>query len=148
MLYDLTNPLQAENFKKRCNALFKKQCIVELTEKKPQRTLSQNSYLHAALGYFALEMGERLEDVKKWYFKLEANSDIFTRETVDKITGRKRVFLRSSSDLSVDEMTTAIERFRNWAVTVPDPPVYIPSPEEHRLVTQMEIEVMKGKNYL
>ena len=147
MLYDLSNELQAQNFKKRCNALYSKKCIVDLTEKKPQRTMSQNSYLHAALGYFALQLGYSLEEVKEWYFKETVNPHLFVRQKRDTITGQYRNFLRSSSDLTVDEMTEAIERFRNWAVTI-DPPVYIPSPEEHKLVTQMEIEVMKNRTFL
>lgn len=148
MFYDLTNPLQAQNFKERCRALYKKKCIVELTERKPQRTLAQNSYLHAALGFFALETGYSLEEVKKWFFKQEVNPDMFIRKKRDSITGKERAYLRSSKDLSTEEMTVAIEKFRNWAVTVPDPPVYIPSPEEHRLVEQMQIEVRRGAKYL
>lgn len=147
MIYDLSNELQAENFKKRCNSLFQKKCIVELTEKKPQRTLSQNSYLHAALGFFGLQIGYTLEEVKQWYFKETVNPMLFVRQKKDPITGEVRKYLRSSSDLTIDEMTTAIERFRNWAVTI-DPPVYIPSPEEHRLVSQMEMEVVKARNYI
>lgn len=64
----------------------------------------------------------------------------------DRITGEMRKTFRSSSDLDTAEMTTAIERFRNWAADVAG--VYIPSPEEHRLVEQMEIEVQRAKLYL
>lgn len=146
MLYDLQNDLQAENFKKRVNALFKKRCIVELTEKKPQRTLKQNAYLHAALGYFGMQFGYTIEEVKTWYFKDTCNSELFVRYKTDSITGMQRKALRSSAELTSDEMTVAIERFRNWAADVAG--VYIPSPEEHRLVEQMEIEVMRGRMYL
>ncbi len=147
MLYDLSIELQAENFKKRCNALFLKKCIVDLTEKKPQRTLRQNAYLHAALGYFGLQFGYTIKEVKEWYFKETCNPDLFVRKVYDPLTGKERVVLRSSADLTVEEMTTAIERFRNWAVQI-DPPVYIPSPEEHRMVEQMEREVQIAKLYL
>lgn len=146
MLYDLSIELQAENFKKRCNALFKKRCVVELTERKPQRTLRQNAYLHAALGYFGLQFGYRIEEVKDWYFKETCNGDLFIRKVTDVITGEERKILRSSSDLTTDEMTLAIERFRNWASDVAG--VYIPSPDEHRLVEQMEMETQRAKLYL
>lgn len=146
MLYDLSNELQAKNFKKRCNALYQKKCIVDLTEKKPQRTLSQNAYLHVALGYFGLQLGYETKEVKDWYFKETVNPQLFVRTKRDPITGEMRKQLRSSSDLTVDEMTTAIERFRNWSAEKAG--IYIPSPEEHRLVTEMEIEVMKAKTYL
>lgn len=146
MLYDLSNPLQAENFKKRCNLLYSKKCIVDLTEKKPQRTRSQNSYLHAILGYFGLQFGYTTEEVKTWYFKEECNPDIFVREITDTITGSQRKKLRSSADLNTEEMSLAIERFRDWAAKSAG--VYIPSSEEHLLVEQMEVEVERGKYYL
>ena len=146
MLYDLSNELQAENFKKRCNALFKRRCIVDLTEKKPQRTLRQNAYLHAALGYFGLQFGYRIEEVKDWYFKEVCNPDLFVRRVADRITGEERKVLRSSSELDTEQMTVAIERFRNWASETAG--VYIPSPEEHRLVEQMEMETLRARLYL
>lgn len=146
MLFDLQNELQAENFKKRCNALFKKKSVVELTEKRPQRTLRQNSYLHAALGYFGMQFGYKLDEVKTWYFKETCNPELFVRYKTDSITGEQRKVHRSSAELTTDEMTLAIERFRNWAADAAG--VYIPSPEEHRLVEQMEIEVMRGRAYI
>lgn len=148
MLYDLSNPLQAKNFKERCNALYKKKCVVELKERKKQRTLSQNAYLHAILGFFALETGYSENEVKKWFFKSEVNPDIFIRYKQDGITGKKRAYLRSSKELTTEEMSIAIDRFRNWAVTVPDPPIYIPSPEEHNLVMCMCNEVEMNSRYL
>lgn len=146
MLYDLSNELQAANFKKRCNALFRRRCVVEMTEKKPQRTIRQNSYLHAALGYFGLQFGYRLEEVKSWYFKELCNPDLFVRKIQDVITGEERTVLRSTAELDVEQMTLAIERFRNWASETAG--VYIPSPDEHRLVEQMEIEAQRAKIYL
>lgn len=144
MLYDLSNPLQCENFKVKADALAKKGGIVELTEKKQQRTSNQNRYLHCALAYFGLEIGEQMEYVKKNYFKILCNKDIFIRETEDKYLGKIKV-LRSSADLDTEEMTIALERFRNWAA---GEGVYIPSPEEHLLIQQMEIEISRNRQYL
>lgn len=144
MLYDLGNPLQCENFKLKSEFLAKKGCIVELTEKKPQRSSNQNRYLHSILSYFGLEVGETAEYVKKNYFKILCNKDIFIREIEDKYLGKLKV-LRSSADLDTEEMTTAIQRFRNWAA---GEGVYIPSSEEHLMVQQMEIEISRNKMYL
>lgn len=144
MLYDLSNPLQCENFKVKAEALAKKGGIVELTEKKLQRTASQNRYLHSILAYFALEVGETAEYVKMNYFKLLCNRDLFVREVDDKFAGKIRV-VRSSSELDTEEMTRAIERYRNWAASEG---VYIPSPEEHLMVQQMEIEISRNRQYL
>lgn len=144
MLYDLSNPLQNESFGVKAEALRKKGCIVELTEKKPQRTANQNRYLHSILAYFGLEVGETAEYVKRYYFKLLCNKDTFVVEKEDKFHGKIQV-LRSSADLDTAEMTVCIERFRNWAS---GEGVYIPSPEEHLLVQQMEIEISRSRMYL
>jgi hypothetical protein len=144
MLYDLSNPLQCENFRVKAEALAKKGVIVELTEKKPQRSSAQNRYLHSILAYFGLEVGETAEYVKKHYFKILCNKDIFIREVDDKFLGKINI-LRSSADLDTEEMTTAIERYRNWCAAQG---VYIPSPEEHLMVQQMEIEISRNKQYL
>jgi hypothetical protein len=144
MLYDLNNPLQCENFRVKAEALAKKGVIVELTEKKPQRSSAQNRYLHSILAYFGLEVGETAEYVKKHYFKILCNKDIFIREVDDKFLGKINI-LRSSADLDTEEMTTAIERYRNWCAAQG---VYIPSPEEHLMVQQMEIEISRNKQYL
>ena len=144
MLYDLSNPLQNESFKVKAEALSRKGAIVELTEKKPKRTNLQNAYLHTALSYFAGKVGEDMEYVKKNYFKILCNKEIFIREVEDKYLGKIKV-LRSSADLDTEEMTRAIERFRNWAASEGE---YIPSPDEHRLVQLMEIEVSRNKLYL
>jgi len=144
MLYDLSNPLQNENFKVKSEALSKKGCIVELTEKKPQRSLQANKYLHVILAYFGLQIGETMEYVKKHYYKILCNKDTFIREVDDKYLGKVKV-LRSSADLDSDEFSLTITRFRDWAATEG---IYIPSSDEHLMVQQMEIEVSRNKMYL
>ncbi|MBD5374328.1 MAG: hypothetical protein HDR77_02475 [Bacteroides sp.] len=144
-LYDLSNPLHAQNFRLRSDALLRKQCVVELTEKKPQRTTQQNRYLHAALGYFGALTGNTLDYVKRYYFKAHCNPDLFIIEKNDPLLGIVRT-LRSSADLTTEEMTLAIERFRNWAAQ--DAEIYIPSPDEHRLVQMMEVEAGRARLYL
>lgn len=145
MMYDLNNPLQCESFKAKAEYLAKKGVIVELTEKKQQRSDNQNRYLHVILGYVALEFGETLEYVKENYFKKLCNRDLFVIEKEDKRIGRKIIDTRSSAELDTGEMTTAIERFRNWAASEG---CYIPSPEEHKMVLMMEMEISRNKQYL
>lgn len=145
MLYDMSNPLQCESFKVKAEALATKGWgIVEMTEKKPQRSSNQNRYLHSILAYFGLEVGETGEYVKRHYFKILCNKDIFVREIEDKFLGKIKV-LRSSADLDTLEMTTCIERFRNWAA---GEGIYIPSPDEHLMIQQMEIEISRNRQYL
>lgn len=146
MLYNLSNPLQREQFKARSAMLLEKSNgIVELTEKKPRRSNQQNAYLHVILGYFAMETGNTLEWVKQQYFKKMVNADIFIREQEDKWLGRMKV-LRSSADLDSAEMTTAIDRFRNWSSS--EAGIYLPSANEEDMLSLMEIEISRYKQYL
>lgn len=146
MLYNLSNPLQREQFKARSAMLLdKSNGIVELTEKKPRRSNQQNAYLHVILGYFAMETGNTLEWVKQQYFKKLVNADIFIREQEDKWLGRMKV-LRSSAELDSSEMTTAIDRFRNWASS--EAGVYLPSANEDEMLALMEVEIARYKQYL
>lgn len=145
MIYDMDNPLHREQFLARAKALSKRKCIVELTEKKPCRSSPQNRYLHLALGYFATQTGNTMEYVKEKYFKILCNKGIFLREAEDKYLGKVR-YLRSSASLDTAEMTTAIERFRNWSSS--EAGIYIPAPDEDRLLQLMEIEMERNKQYL
>ncbi|GAE15735.1 hypothetical protein JCM6292_2058 [Bacteroides pyogenes JCM 6292] len=144
MQYDGNNPLHVEQARTRLEQLIKNKKVFELTEKKPKRGLSQNRYLHTILGFFACETGNTLEWVKQQYFKKLVNPAMFIREKEDKYLGTIKV-LRSSADLDTAEMTTAIERFRNWASAEG---IYLPSPDEERILQLMEIEIERNKHYL
>lgn len=142
-LYDLSNPLQYESFRTRAEYLAKRGGVVELTEKKPRRTNKQNAYLHTILAYFGSEVGETMEYVKLNYFKLYCNRELFVREVDDARIGKTRI-IRSSAELDTSEMTTAIERFRNWAASEG---IYIPSADEERMVQLMEVEVSRNRYF-
>lgn len=145
MLYDLSNILDRERFKRRANDLFKKQCVVDLTERKCKRTSSQNRYLHLILGYYAIETGNTLEYVKREYFKRLCNPDIFRVTTEDRWLG-VITYYRSSADLTTKEMTDAIERFRNWSSGTCG--IYLPSSDEYPFLQSLEVELDKHKQYL
>ena len=145
MIYDTSNPLDKANFLLRANKLAESGKIVELTEKKPRRSLPQNKYLHVILAYFGAQTGNTLEWVKQQYYKKLVNPDLFIREKEDKYLGRIKV-LRSSADLDTAEMSLSIERFRNWAAQ--EAGIYIPSADEAILIQQMEIEIERSKEFL
>lgn len=124
------------------NKLISRRVIVEVIVKRSDkfRTGEQNRYLHLCLQFFAAQYGCSLEEVKVSFYKKEANADIFIREN-----DRGNAYLRSSADLSVDEMSQSIDRFRNWSAAVAG--IYIPdSSEQARKWMQQEIE--KNKAYL
>ena len=145
MVYDTSNPLDKANFLLRAKKLADKGAIIELTEKKPRRTLSQNSYLHVTIAYFASQYGCTTEWAKQRYFKQLVNPELFVREKDDEFLGRGK-YLRSSADLDVSEMSLAIDRWRNWCSM--EASIYIPSADEVILIQQMEIEIERNKEFL
>lgn len=145
MIYNTSNPLDKANFLLRANKLAESGKIVELTEKKPRRSLPQNKYLHVILAYFGTQTGNTLEWVKQQYYKKLVNPDLFIREKEDKYLGKIKV-LRSSADLDTAEMSLSIERFRNWSAQ--EAGIYIPSADEAILIQQMEIEIERNKDFL
>lgn len=145
MIYNTSNPLDKANFLLRAKKLAESGVIVDLTEKKPRRSLPQNKYLHVILAYFGAQTGNTTEWVKQQYYKKLVNPDLFICEKEDKYLGRIKV-LRSSADLDTSEFSLSIERFRNWAAQTAG--IYIPSSKEHYLIQQMEIEIERNKKFL
>jgi hypothetical protein len=145
MNYDLNIQIDRERFKRRVNALYAAKKLVELKEYKPQRTDRQNRYLHVILGEFAMETGCTLDWVKREYFKKICNPSIFLIKKQDKYAGDVE-FLRSSAELTTEEMTTAIERFRNWSVA--EAGIYLPAPNEHEYLDAIEREMQYKKEWL
>lgn len=113
MWYNLKNPLEIDKFKDRVTELRNKGAVVELTEKRA-RSLQANKYLHLMLSKFALEYGYTLDEVKTHFYKVTVNPDIYVRERVDKFSGEIYKYVRSSAELTSDEMSKSIEAFREF----------------------------------
>lgn len=145
MIYNLSNPLDAQNAKTRLEMLIKRGSVVVLTEKKAKRSLPQSAYLHLLLGYFASQTGNTLEWVKQQYYKRCCNPDIFICERDDKFLGRVK-YVRSSADLNTEEMAISIERFRNWSSA--EAGIYLPEATNAAHIAALQIEVEKYKTYL
>lgn len=116
MVYDLNTDIDRKRFKHRVNALYGRRALVECSERKPQRTGKQNRYLHVILGEFAMQTGNPMRYVKQEYFKRLCNPELFVHVEYDKLAKKDVERLRSSRDIDTGEMTTAIERFRNWGL--------------------------------
>lgn len=145
MIFNLDNNFERQKFKEYCNMQYQKKGIVEVKRKHRQRSTSQNSYLHVLLGYFASEFGYSMEEVKYELFKKKVNPDIFKVERVNK-RGQKITAIRSSRDLDTVEMTTAIERFRNWSSAVAG--LYLPAPNEQDALIYAQQQMEQYENYL
>lgn len=144
MILDLNNDFDREKFKTRCDFLLDKRKVVELTEK-TGRSGKQNNYLYLILSVFSLDYGESVEFVKQRFFKELCNPEIFVRTKYDKLLG-ETTYLRSSADLSKDEMVTAIDRFKVWASK--EAGIFLPDAfdEQERLEILRQID--RNKRYL
>ena len=143
MVYDLSSDFQRKAFLARVDNLMEKAAVVELTEK-AFRTPNQNRYLHLLLGVVAMETGNTLADVKEYYFKGVVNPDIFHRQHRDKM-GNYIDSIRSTADLSKEEMSMAIDRFKRWGA---ENGIYLPNPGDESLLRDIEIEMGRNRAYL
>lgn len=143
MQYNLATELDQERFVNRANALLQKGVVVELTEK-TFRSPNQNRYLHLLIGVIAMDTGVGLEYAKREYFKKLVNRDIFVIKKSDKFAGEIED-LRSSADLTIEEMSMAIDRFKRWGA---ENGFYMPNPEDTALLKEIEIEMGRLKMYL
>lgn len=144
-LYNLKNAYDRKRFKEACNQMVLNNEYVELKKKKTQRSLAQNSYLHCLLGYFASEFGYTLEEVKFDIFKKICNRDIFEKKRVNR-RGQQVTYIRSSTELDKAEMTTAIERFRNYSSAQCG--LYLPSPNEGEMLFFAQQQIEQCKDYM
>lgn len=145
MIFNLNNPYEVQGFKEYVNKLFTQKGIVEVKKRLPNRTLKQNSYLHLLLGFFACETGYSLDEVKLDYFKKMCNRDLFERKKINRL-GYEITCMRSSSELTTGEMTTAIERFRNYSQAQAG--IYLPAPNENQFLIHIEQEIQRNKEFI
>lgn len=145
MIYNLKNEFECQRFKDAVARMIAEGTVVDMRRKRPVRSLSQNSYLHVLLGYYAAEFGYTIEEVKFETFKKTCNASLFVRERENRRGCRVR-YIRSSRDLTTDEMTLAIERFRNYSASVAG--LYLPEPRESEALLFAEQQIELCKEYL
>ena len=143
MTYDLSNDLHRKQFLARSSNLLDKGAVAELREL-TGRSAGQNRYLHLVIGAVAMETGVTLDFCKQEYYKKLANRGIFVKEVDDFYVGKVEV-LRSSRDLTAEEMSESITRFKKWAA---EQGIYIPEPEDAERLKDIEMEMGRMKSYL
>ena len=145
MRYNLKNEIDRQEFKQYCNDLYKSEEFVEVRRIRPQRSLRQNAYLHVVLSYYASEFGYTLEEVKQDIFKKLVNPSIFKSTRKNK-RGQDVTYLRSTRTLDSGELTTAIERFRNYSSMIAG--LYIPSPNEEDALIEAQKQIAMYEEYI
>lgn len=145
MIFNLNNEYEIPKFKEYVNKLYEQKAIVEVKKKLPNRSTQQNRYFYLILSWFACETGYSVDEIKVDIFKRICNKEIFERYRENK-HGEKIKYLRSSSDLDTLEMTTAIDRFRNYASAQAG--IYLPSPNESQFLIYIEQEIERNKEFI
>lgn len=143
MLYNLSDELSIKRFKAKVKHLLQKGGFVDLTDKSI-RSLSQNNYLHCILGVLALETGYSLEVVKREIYKKKVNPDLYIRSINNSPFGDIEE-LRSSRDLTKEEMSLSIDRYKKFCA---EHGVYIPEPGEEEMLRQIAYEMDRAGKYL
>lgn len=146
MVYDLNTDIDRIRYEKRVKSLLDRRTVVELSERKPRRTTPQNAYLHLLIGEFAMQTGNTTEWVKSEYFKRHCNRELFVRKKHDELTKREVEVLRSSRDLDTGEMTTAINRFKEWACA--ECGIDLPDAEDREWLGYIEREMQHNREWL
>lgn len=140
MRFDLSKQLDLQRFKLRVNKLIENKKIVDLTEKRKRRTLSQNNYLHLILSWFGVETGYTLEQVKQDVFKRHVNKELFISEK------NGILICKSTTELDTKQLSQAIEKFRNWSSSEMN--IYLPSANEKGMLNEIESRLYNFKQYL
>jgi len=146
MLYNPENELDVQRAIEKIKYFVTKKKVFELTQKREKKTYSQIKYAHLIMGWFALEYGETTEYIKLEYFKKLVNKEIFEFEFTNRKTGEIRTEYRSCADLTKDELSLSITRFRNYSSK--ESGIYLPCPEDLPMLKQIEIEINNNKQYL
>lgn len=143
MLYDASKPLDQQRAKDKLEYLINNGKVFDLTEKMPIRSLSQNRYMHLIFSWFALETGYTTEEVKQDIFKKTVNPQIFYDGEKEGLVTIRR--WRSTSKLDSKELTTAINRFRNYSSQAG---IYLPEPNDLAFLNDIEKQIKTAENFL
>ena len=130
------NDAQRQQFREKVERMLKAGAIVRLTDEKP-RTLEQNSYYQLLVAYFSSRTGNSPRWVRDTLVKRKICPDIFITEG-----GR----LRSTADLTSDEMRTVTSRFQFIAAT--EYGVELPDSDDYRLVISAARQVHQARDYI
>ena len=135
MIFDLNNELDKKTFKKRVEFLLEKGKIVELTEKRSKKTLSQIKYIYVITGVISMEYGLTIDETKQF----------IKNEFGIKYTKKGKEFTKSFGAYSKEDISIFIDKvIRKFS----EIGLYIPSPEEHAMINQIELEMRKQKKFL
>ena len=107
MKYNLKIPQESKQAYDYLAKLLIEERLVEIKKVSPRRSLNQNNYLHLILSAFGAHFGYSLEESKQVYKQVNSEMYFYTKE----IRGKTMKFVRSSSDLTKEDMASTIDKF-------------------------------------
>lgn len=143
MIYDANDPRQYLALLEMVNKAKSSGKKIEAHVLKEKRSNQQNKYYHFVLSYYASQIGYTRTDAER-EFKEDVNPEIFVRE-ID-VNGKTHKVIRSSSDITKEEMTSAINNFISYAQIYAG--INIPYENEKQAIFECSGEIEKVKSYV
>lgn len=137
MKYNLSSEAQTAAALTFVTDLAAKGSLIEIKKISPRRSLPQNRYLHLLIGAFGAHFGYTLEEAKIIY--KEISKDIYQYQK------KGRMFMRSSADLTKEEMAKSIDAFMQKSADAGYP---LPLAENTEWLMSLENAMEQAKYYL
>jgi hypothetical protein len=137
MIFNLANLQELAGAREYLNQVARLGKRVEIKRKAEHRTLQQNSYLHLILGYFGTQTGYTTAEAKTLYKRLNADLYIYEKNNAK--------FLKSSADLSKEDMMKSIDKFITYSE---DEGIPLPAPDNQDFLDLATNTVEAQKSYL
>lgn len=138
MIYNLSQENHKEAAIRRLENLISRKARVEIKHKRVNRTLRQNRYFHLLCGYFGINFGYTIEEVK-----MIIKTEVCPHLGVYIKNGRK--FIISSADWNTKQMTEVIDMFKDYSATKDLP---LPEANEVEFLSWVEEEISKQSIYI
>ncbi len=137
MKFNTAVPFEATRAREYFDQLIEKKARVEITKVSARRSLNQNAYLHLLISAFGAHFGYTNIEAKHLY--KEMSQDIYT------YTKKGRTFYCSSADLTTEDMSRSIERFRTVSAEAGYP---LPSAIDQEWIDNLGNSIEQMKSYL
>lgn len=144
MIYDFNNPLQYLEAMKVIEDATENKSKLDIRKAKKMKTIPQNRYLYFLCRYFATEYGCTETEAKEIYLKRQACPSIFRSVKINKY-GKEVETYRSISTLTIDEMSSAIRNFIDWAALGD---IELPLPDDKPLIRHAQYQIEKNQGYI
>ena len=144
MIFDMNDPRDYIQALDTVQKAVQDKARIEIRRPRTARSGRQNNYYHFMLRYFASEYGCTVNEASEIYMKRQACPHIFEREKTNRL-GRRIKTYRSSAELTVEEMSSAMRNFRAWAEMGG---IQIPEPDDYAAIKYCERQIERNESMI